>query len=228
MKFVKSISLFFLYPLVMFCLGIYVGVSGYRFFYPGDIQFPEQSSNVVTEPNNRIILDARQSETETEMPESKEEFVETAKEDSVLGPDTEYVLQEMDSKSETMVEYVYKLPDKYFGMNRDAFVGAMDAYESAPPLKEIERGFLGLEVISFSAQRVVVQMNYAFIEPTDNFYLCVEGNYVTVYLEDKETVYMHTDILLDTLPETVQQQIISYMYVKGEEDLYHFLETYSS
>jgi len=49
-----------------------------------------------------------------------------------------------------------------------------------------------------------------------------------VYLEDKETVYMHTDILLENLPEAVQYQIMTYMYVKGEEDLYHFLETYSS
>ena len=123
-----------------------------------------------------------------QIPSQNDDIVETIREEGVLNPDTEYVLQEMDIKSGTVVEYSYKLPVKYLGMNRDSFVGAMDAYEQSPPLKEVERGFVGLEVVTFSPQKVVIQMNYAFVEPTENFYIGVEQNYVVVYLEDKETV----------------------------------------
>lgn len=227
MKFVKGISLFFLYPMIMFSLGVYVGVWGYSYFYPGDnLELQDSSPHVITEPKDTasgILENPKDHISGTD-----ESVVETIREEGVLGPDTEYVLQEVDVESGTVVEYVYSLPTKYLGMNRESFVETMDAYEQSPPLKEVERGFIGLEVVSFSAEKVVVQMNYSFVEPTENFYICVEGNYVVVYLEDKETVYMHTDILLETLPENVQYQIMTYMYVKGEEDLYHFLETYSS
>lgn len=227
MKFVKGISLFCIYPLIMFGLGMFTGVLGYGYFYPGDnIILKDSSPHVITGPKTDFSnKSAKQTE---EQPQEKFEVIETIRDDGVLVPTTEYILQEIDMESGTIVEYSYKLPDKYLGMNRDSFLEAMDAYEQSPPLKEVERGFVGLEVLTFSSQKVVVQMSYAFLEPTENFYIGVEQNYVVVYLEDKETVYMQTDILLENLPEAVQNQIMLYMYVKGEEDLYHFLESYSS
>lgn len=225
MKFVKSISLFFLYPLLMFGIGFCTGVWGYHYFYPGkNVQMQDETPHVVTKQKESPVKGAQEVKQEI----VDKNVAETGKENGVLNKDTEYILQEVDADSGNMVEYTYHLPEKYLGMNRESFVGAMEAYEASPPLKEVERGFIGLEVVSFSAQRVVVQMNYAFVKPTDNFYICVEENYVVVYLEDKETVYMQTDILLETLPENLQYQIMNYMYVKGEEDLYHFLESYSS
>ena len=226
MKFVKGISLFLVYPLVMFGLGVVSGVVGYDYFYPGkNIILQDSTPHVISEPVEKF---PKAGEEHTEASAQEEKAVETVRENGVLNQDTEYVLQEMDTGSGTVVEFSYSLPSKYLGMNRDSFVEAMDAYAQSPPLKEVERGFVGLEVLAFSPEKVVVQMNYNFVEPTENFYICVEENYIVVYLEDKETVYMHTDILLENLPEAVQYQIMTYMYVKGEEDLYHFLETYSS
>jgi len=34
--------------------------------------------------------------------------------------------------------------------------------------------------------------------------------------------------LLDTLPESLQQQIIGYLLIEDEQELYNFLESYSS
>ena len=145
-----------------------------------------------------------------------------------LNAGTSYVLEETDLRNDTVVETTWKLPAKYIGMNREQFLEAMDLYEASPPLAELERGFVSLEVISFSPQKVVVQMNYDYIQPGSSFYLKVEDNFVVVYLEDKSTVYMDTDILLKDLPEELQQEIIQVMYVPDEESLYDFLENYSS
>ena len=110
-----------------------------------------------------------------------------------------------------------------------SYVGeAMEEYEAFPPLSEMERGFVSLEVLSFSRDRVVVQMNYRFLAPTSSFYLAVYDNEVVVYLEDKETIYIETEILLEQLPEELQQEIIDMMWMPDEEALYDFLETYSS
>lgn len=47
------------------------------------------------------------------------------------------------------MESVGKVPQAYLGMNREEFVAAMERYEASPPLSELERGFTGLEVLSF-------------------------------------------------------------------------------
>lgn len=145
-----------------------------------------------------------------------------------LTADTEYVLEETDVRNQTVVETTWKVPAKYIGMNREEFLKAMEEYEAFPPLSELERGFVSLEVLSFSTEKVVVQMNYEYTQPSSSFYLVVENNYVVVYLDDRETIYMYTDILLSELPDTVQQDVINVMFVEDEESLYDFLESYSS
>lgn len=56
----------------------------------------------------------------------------------------------------------------------------------------------------------------------------VADHFIVVYREDKQTLYMNTDILLDSLNETLQTEIMRGKYVETEEELYNFLESYSS
>lgn len=146
----------------------------------------------------------------------------------VLTADTEYVIEEYDTRRDTLVEGTYKVPQKYLGMDRNTFVTAMELYALSPPLAEQERGFVGLEVRSFSASRVIVRVNYVYVEPTKSFYLRVENNAIVVYCDDRQTVYMYTDISAELLPEYLLSEVITGMFVQDEAELYHFLETYSS
>lgn len=239
MKLLKSISLFVLYPLCMLGLGFYAGVETARFFYPGESErnsgfLPDGLPVVTPEPENvpeqepvpddridyGIVMD------EPEDTDGEAEEVSFSAE--TLCVDTEYVLEETDVLYHTVVETIWRLPDKYVGMNRDQFLQAMDVYEAFPPLSELERGFVGLEVLSFSRERVVVQMNYKYVQPSSSFYLAAYDNKVIVYLEDKRTVYIETEILLDSLPFEIQESIMDMMWMENEEKLYDFLENYSS
>ena len=227
MKFVKCIGLFFIYPLMFLLIGFYAGVRTYQFFYP---QYPSGIAGAADTPS--AIVDADLSQAAGEGPgdgaesERDARYVSSASETLYVG--TEYVLEETDVVHHTLVETTWRLPDKYVGMNREQFLAALEIYEAAPPLSEQERGFVGLEVLSFSRERVVVQMNYRYIEPSESFYLAAFDNEVVVYLDDRETVYIETQIRLDSLPEDIQQKIIQMMHVENEEELYGFLETYSS
>lgn len=60
------------------------------------------------------------------------------------------------------------------------------------------------------------------------YYLMANGGLVYVYKEDMETLYLATDITLDRLPDDVRQEILDKKYIKSEEELYNFLESYSS
>ena len=45
---------------------------------------------------------------------------------------------------------------------------------------------------------------------------------------DKKTVYEYTDIKVEILPEEIQKQIRSGNYITDIQQLYNFLENYSS
>ncbi|MGN1147318.1 MAG: hypothetical protein ACI4TB_02780 [Lachnospiraceae bacterium] len=209
MKFVKGISLFLIYPCIMFGIGMYAGIVLDNYFYPGSGQSLQESGTVHEETEYSVVS-------------------VSAKDKEVLNADTEYVIEEYDTKRDTLVETTWKVPAKYLGMGREDFVTAMELYALSPPLSEQERGFVGVEVRSFSADRVVVRMNYAYAEPTESFYLRVEDNSIVVYCDDGKTVYMYTDISAQELPEYIQTQVILGMFMEDEAALYHFLETYSS
>lgn len=156
-------------------------------------------------------------------------FLDAASLSGVLGFDTEYVIEEMDVLRGTVVETTLRLPEKYVGMDLDTFVQAMNTYAAAPPLSELERGFVGLEVLSFSRQRVVVQMNYRYVQPGESFYLALIDHQIVVLLEDQRTIFINTGISANMISESMREELMQGMiFVEDESSLYDFLESYSS
>lgn len=240
MKFVKRISLFFVISVMCFGLGFFLGDKFSDFFYPGDDLAPnntQKNNNTSNTGNyNTTIIDYSQGmsagdvrEEDAEKEEKKVEFrAASSTGEQLIDADTLFLVEETDLRRDTFVETEWELPDKYIGMNREEFLTAMEEYELSPPLSELERGFVSLEVKSFSEKQVLVRMNYAYTAPSTSFYLMVEKHQIVVYCDDKETLYMKTNIKLDSLPDDLQQQIISGMFVEDEKTLYYFLESYST
>ena len=96
MKLVKRISYFFVIPIFFLSLGIFIGVWGIRFFYPGS--YPGRYSEV---PADRADT--------SEVPES----VTVTVSEETLCADTEYVLKETDILRNTSVETSWQIPHKY-------------------------------------------------------------------------------------------------------------------
>ncbi|MCI8292369.1 MAG: hypothetical protein HFH53_02390 [Hespellia sp.] len=62
----------------------------------------------------------------------------------------------------------------------------------------------------------------------EGYYLMGLNDYVVVYLYDKQTIYEYTNIRMDTLPEELQGELQTGKYVETIEELFGFLENYSS
>ncbi len=62
----------------------------------------------------------------------------------------------------------------------------------------------------------------------DAYYLMEVNGYVVVYLSDKETPFEYTDIPYDELPALLREEIRNGKYIESTEELYGFLENYSS
>lgn len=249
MKFVKGISFFVIIPLLLLMTGFLAGVEAVRFFYPGNVgkQVQESTQEPADWPdyieagqnrgdagtqdavNNRDDGSFREDGARGTSEECSDlKTKEVSADFETLSVDTEYILEETDIVNHSVVEIVERLPPKYVGMDRKQFLAAMESYQANPPLSEQERGFAGLEVLSFSRERVVIQMNYEYLQPGEGFYLAVKDNEVVVYQEDCETIYINTGIPLETLPDEIQLKIIRMLWIEDEEALYAFLENYSS
>ena len=55
-----------------------------------------------------------------------------------------------------------------------------------------------------------------------------EGDYLTVYYADRETVYEYTDIRYSDLEDNLRQKIRKGYCIQDEAVLFGFLENYSS
>lgn len=220
MKFLKWFSLFFMSMCVTFAIGLFVGFKIESYFYP------EGAKDMVLQAKEPEIIPQINEEIWVDMPE--EEAVAVLSSDERIDADTTYIIVERNLDTEETVEMSCRAPEMYMGMDREQFLACMEDYEACPPLSELERGFVNLEVQSFSNSKVEVLMNYSYVKPSKSFYVVVYDGYVTVLLEDRETLYLQTGMNVLELPQNVQQELIQGMFVPDEESLYDFLENYTS
>lgn len=229
MKAIGKISLFFICGVVLFGSGVYAGSLCEKWFYP--------NKNISEGAIPERISESRRSESVPEMSpyeaqesEEAEHIQVNQKDDAIITCDTVLEIEEYDKNMDSSVIHEEAVQGKYIGMDRTEFVESMDLYAMSPPLEEQKRGLISVEVLSFSRDRICLRKDYQVVEEPSEpvFYLTAENHYVVVYEEDMQNVYLYTDILLDDLPESVQEEIIQRKLISGEGELYHFLESYSS
>lgn len=219
----KSIGLFFVCAVLFLAAGFGGGI----LFSVFRTALNEEPKNYRLQKDIDVDMEERFSEPQREDPDMSG-FLDAASLSGVLGSDTEYVLEETDVLRGTVIETRTKLPAKYIGMDRETFLAALEQYQTLIPLSERKRGFESLEVLSFSRERVVVRMNYRYVQPGESFYLALQDHQIVVFLEDKETVYIETGISADVLSQELQADLIDMIFVEDEASLYDLLEAYSS
>ena len=208
MRLWKKISIFLIYPLLMLAAGFLASIKLQDFFYPR-----REQPQIVQEET------AAQEQGSLEAAELG---------GLIITCDTRFVVKSLDLADSSRTEEELPIPEQYIGMDREAFLSAMDSYETAPSLNDLNKGFLSLDVQRFSADEVVIQKNYESKKKCTEFYLAVENNYVVVYESDKKTKYMSTGIPLQSLSAELAGEILRFKYVGSEAELYNFLESYSS
>jgi hypothetical protein len=61
-----------------------------------------------------------------------------------------------------------------------------------------------------------------------SYYLSYDGTRVIIYSEPDRYFYDYADINMEVLPPDIREQLKLGMYIDGEDNLYDFLQTYSS
>lgn len=231
MKFVKRISLFFIYPMAMFAVGFVSHMTIQDFFYPGQKLSPMRTTiraeEIVIGNHDADEKYVNEADGVKEQDAEQEIVQETAmNREPVLTANTSYIVVSYNAVSGVSSEQEENAPDGYIGYNRQELEEALLEYEKSPSLTDLEKGFEGAELMSFSSSRVVVRKSYRKKE--EGYFLINEDHNVVVYDKTLENVYMSTGIHMEDLPESLQEEIHYMKYVETEEELYNFLESYSS
>lgn len=211
MKLVRRISLFLVIAALLLAAGGYTALKVERFFYPN--RYPQ--NEYVSQREQKTVIE-------------EEQVIEAAVEEiPVVTADTRYLIEEVNLTKGIVNEKEENVPVKYIGLDRDGMLEELASYDANPPLTELELGFQTIELTAFSKDRIVVCKYYKDKEDK-GFYLMVADHFIVVYEEDKQTLYMNTDILLESLDESLQAEIMQGKYIESEDALYNFLESYSS
>lgn len=208
MRVLKKVSVFLLIISISFISGVYYE-KVMNSFYPnnnGDKVSPVEISKTM--------------EDEMDIPALQSEGVITA--------DTKLIIIEHNLNTGEEIRSENIIPTKYIGLNREKFITEMEHYEISPALPDIRKGFRNQFVISFSHEEIILQKNYSGVNEKTHFYIVSKDNKLVVYYEDMETIFLTTNILLNSLPINLQLEILGKKYFETEEELYNFLESYSS
>ncbi len=114
------------------------------------------------------------------------------------------------------------------------FIGvAVSVQRSSTPQKEQR----GVELVETEIPQTETENETVASEPdtaavtaeeTYEYVLVDHNNYVAVYQLPERTIYEYTDVIMDVLPEEIREEIRRGKYLRNEEELYNFLENYTS
>ena len=210
MKVARGISLFVI-AVGLFAIGCFLGFEGHSCFYPGEKKKKSRSGTAASASDEKMHV--------------------SAQDENIISADTSFVVIEVNMEDQSESSAEIPVPTYYMGMDREAFEKQIRNFDSSPSLQELQKGFQGSEIRSFSGSKVELCKFYQEQKEAEEeyYYLAIQNNKVVVYRADGQTVYMETDIPAQDLPDDVLQELLTQKrIVNTEEDLYDFLESYSS
>lgn len=148
--------------------------------------------------------------------------------DIIVSNLTKLTLETYDMESKKVTEQLCNVPIEYLGLNRAKMIETLQDYMLNPSLNDKAHGLIACELIEFTKTSVTIRKTYSYKNLPQKYYIAVEKGILVIYLENRRTLYDRTDIRLDSLPENVRQEVIKGMEIDGADELYDFLETFTS
>lgn len=133
-----------------------------------------------------------------------------------VSTDMRYVCQSYDPAAGELTEQLLPMPEEYLGLTRSELVSKLSQEED------------GKALVVFSDSRLVVRDRNQ-VDPEDyKFLLLLEEGYLTVYYSDRHDVYLETYLTEEELPAAEVPALKRGYYVKGEAELYDYLQSLTS
>jgi len=156
--------------------------------------------------------------------ESDLQAVDTIKDD-IITSDTKYILETYSINTSELTEEMLKVPVEFLGLTRDKLIAYLQSYDENPTEEDVEKGFLNFSLVSFSSDTIVLRKTFEILY---GYFIIDNNGFITIYKEDKKTLYEYTNIAASSLPDSLREEVQKGMFLKDDEALYNFLENYTS
>ena len=126
----------------------------------------------------------------------------------------------------TLTEQVGNIP-ALIGYDKEGVEAYLKDYMQHLSATEKNEGLTSYRMISYKDNTIHLRKTYQ--KPQyDGYYAQAFNGYLVIMNGDKKTVYEYTNISIHVLPQEVQDCLDMGYYLENEEDVYNFLEAYSS
>lgn len=153
--------------------------------------------------------------------------IDTIKIDTIT-PFTNLVIEKYDIASNTTTTTNQNINEELLGYTREDLASYCESYMRNIPVDEQSQGLISFKVESFSESKVVLKKSYNSKNSQYKFYMAIQNGYITVFYNDKKTVFEYTNIEAKDLPQVEIDKLYIGIYIKDEQELYSILEGYSS
>lgn len=126
----------------------------------------------------------------------------------------------------TLTEQIDSIP-ALLGCDKEDVTSYLKDYMEHLSYEDKENGLSSYELVSYNDNHICFRKT--FRKQEYNGYYAQSFNGTIVILNgDGKTVYEYTQITIDSLPEDLQKQVLEGYPLDSEEELYNFLENYST
>lgn len=162
--------------------------------------------------------------TETILPQILEVAV---KEDTKITQDTKYYVETYDMGTNTVMRTEEELPENWIGNSRKELADQIEVMMENSSSEEKNAGLLSIELKKFYEDEITIRKTYKQPDEIYNYFLDVQMGRVIVRNVD-QTLYAYTEVKFNSLPEELKRKILNGYEIQNLEELYEFLEAYSS
>lgn len=185
-----------------------------------------QKQGYVTNAAKTASSDSSKAEKDSTKDDGKDIAASTTA--ATVLPTTQYTLQTYDMKTKNLTEESLSTPSFLIGLNREEVIDYLKDYLTDLPLSEFEKGLVSFELISFSADSVVLRKTYNPDSVEYKYFLKAVDGYIVAYYGDQKTVFYYTGVSTQDLSTSDRLQLEDGIFVKDLDELYSVLESYSS
>ena len=155
--------------------------------------------------------------------------IETASQQSTfpVTKDTIFEVQYYYPDEDRLLSEQLKSIPELLGFDKNKLKQYLKEYTDHMTKDEAEKGLVSYEMISYKDNTITLRKTFRKPIPEGYFAKSFNG-YVVILNGDEKTVYEYTQISLDALPDNLREDILEGYYIASEEDLYNFLENYTS
>ena len=138
----------------------------------------------------------------------------------------QYIHEIYDLDTNNIAEENGKIPIAMLGLNREALIKYLD--ELSKQAEKEDSTFLGYDLMSFSEDRLVIRKTIDTDRVKTGYTLTERDGKLAVYDNTTGEIYLETEIEISRLPKEEQEKIRAGMRQSTVDEVYNYLESYTS